>query len=82
MPSGLKPGMTADIVIKTDSLENVLIIPATAIESKNGKTAVRVSKNGILTERPIETGLKGSDDMIEVVSGLSEGEEVAVKGGE
>jgi len=77
-PAGLKPGMTADVVIKTASRENVLVIPETAVLKKDGKTMVEVSKNGILTERAIETGLKGSDEVVEVVSGLSEGEEVVV----
>ncbi|MBZ9572186.1 efflux RND transporter periplasmic adaptor subunit [Patescibacteria group bacterium] len=76
---GIKPGMTADIVIRTASKENVLIIPEVAIQTKDDKTIVEVFKNGQIEEREIKIGLLGSDDMVEVISGLKEGEEVAIK---
>ncbi len=89
-PAGLKPGMTADIVIKTVFKENVLIISNDAIhpvrnrisngvQEKNGKFIVQVFKDGLIQDRVIEIGLKGDDDMVEVVSGLEEGEEVVVQ---
>lgn len=78
-PSEVKPGMTADAVIKTDQKENVLIIPKSALLKKNGKFITRVFKNGIVEEREIEIGLAGSDDSVEVISGLSEGEKVITK---
>lgn len=79
MPEGLKPGMTADIRIITASKENVLIIPDDAIQEKNDKFIVQVFKDGLIQEREIEIGLQGEDDMIEVVFGLQEGEEVVIK---
>lgn len=78
-PEGLKPGMTADLVIKTASKENVLIIPKEAIQKKDEKTIVQVLKNGLIEERQIETGLRGSNNMVEVISGLNEGETVILK---
>lgn len=77
-PENIKPGMTADIVIKTAQKENVLIIPEEAIQKKNGKVIVEVLENGEIIEKEINTGLEGSDDMIEVISGLTEGERVVV----
>lgn len=77
-PQGIRPGMTADLVIKTDSRENVLIVPEDAVEEKDGKYTVQVFKDGQIEEREIEAGLVGSDDMIEVISGLVEGEKVIV----
>jgi HlyD family secretion protein len=41
IPEGIKPGMTADLIIKTDSKENVLTIPKDAIQKKNGKDNCR-----------------------------------------
>ncbi|MBZ9578589.1 efflux RND transporter periplasmic adaptor subunit, partial [Patescibacteria group bacterium] len=35
-PEKIKPGMTADIIIKTASRENVLVIPEEAVEKKDG----------------------------------------------
>ncbi|MDO8424868.1 MAG: efflux RND transporter periplasmic adaptor subunit, partial [bacterium] len=76
---GIKPGMTADIVIKTASRENVLLIPKEAIADRDGKTTVQIIRGDALEEKEIAIGLKGSDDMVEVISGLAEGEEVAIK---
>jgi len=75
-----KPGMTADLVIKTDFRENVLIIHEDAIKEEDGKVTVEVLENGDIEEREIEIGLEGTDDdMIEVISGLLEGEKVIIR---
>ena len=75
-----KPGMTADLVIKTDFRENVLIIPEDAIQEEDGKITVEVSKNGDIEERQIEIGLEETNnDMVEIISGLLEGEKVVVR---
>ncbi len=78
-PVEVKPGMTADIVIKTASKENVLIIPEEAIQKKDGEVTVQVFKNGEMEKREIEIGLEGSNYEVEVVSGLEEGEEVVIE---
>lgn len=78
-PQEIKPGMTADIIIKTASRENVLVIPETAVEKKDGKAIVQVLKGKNLEEREIKIGLIGSDDMVEVISGLTAGETVIIK---
>lgn len=72
---GIKPGMTADIVIETDRKEDVLVLPKNTAEEIGGVTTVRVFKDGIVKEQEIQVGLKG-DDFIEVISGLEQGEEV------
>jgi multidrug efflux pump subunit AcrA (membrane-fusion protein) len=72
----IKPGMTADVIIQADLKENVMIISRDAIQEKDDKTIVEVFKNGQIQERDIEIGLRGSNDMVEVLSGLEEGEKV------
>jgi len=76
---GIKPMMTADLVIKTASKENVLFIPKDAIQKKNSKFITRVLKDGQIQNREIEIGLRGDDDKVEVISGLEEGEKVIIK---
>ncbi|MBL7150137.1 MAG: efflux RND transporter periplasmic adaptor subunit [Candidatus Pacebacteria bacterium] len=76
LPEGVKPGMTADLVIKTASKENVLIIPEDAIQKKDSKQIAEVFKDGISEDREIETGFFGTNYMVEVISGLEEGEKV------
>ncbi|MFC1663948.1 efflux RND transporter periplasmic adaptor subunit [Patescibacteria group bacterium] len=75
----LKPGMTADLTIKTAFKENVLIFSEDALSEKDGKNMVQVFKEGLIEEREIQIGLEGSDDKVEVLSGLEEGEEVIIK---
>lgn len=78
-PKGVKPGMTTDITIITETRDNVLLIPEGAIYKKGGKMMVKVWKNGTFEEKEIEVGLKGSNNMVEVVSGLTEGEKVVLQ---
>ena len=79
LKQGIKPMMTADIVIKTAFRKDVLTVPEDAIYKKNGKTMVQVIKDDEIEDREIEVDLKGSDDMVEVTSGLEEGEKVVVE---
>jgi len=76
MLGAIKPGMTADVNIKTAVRQNVLSVPEDVIQRKDGKTIVEVFKNGEIQKRDIEIGLRGSNDMVEVLSGLEEGEKV------
>lgn len=74
---GIKPGMTADIIIESDKKENVLVIPKRAVKKMDGKKIVQVFKDGEVKEQEIEIGLEGNE-YIEVISGLQEGEEVVI----
>jgi len=77
-PAEAKPGMTTDIIIKTASKDNVLMISREAVQKRDGKVTVQVFKNGEIEERDIEVGLQGTDNRIEVISGLEEGEEIVI----
>lgn len=78
-PQEIKPGMTTDIVIKTASRKNVLVIPEETIIRKDIKVTVRIVSGDVLEPKEIVIGLIGSDGMVEVISGLSEGEEVVLE---
>lgn len=77
----IKSGMTANIDISTDKRENVLVIPQRAVIARGTDKFVLVG-NGTSNpdERQIQTGLRGSDGNVEVVSGLSAGERIAAVG--
>ena len=77
-PQEIKPGMSADVTIKTAEKRDVLTIPGAAVEKKNDKTFVRVAKDEKLERLEIQIGLSGNNDTIEVLSGLTEGDEVAI----
>ncbi len=72
----MKSGMTANITVVTDSRENVLIIPQRAIKQRQGKKIIRMEEYDGYKEVEIEIGLRGSNGMIEVLSGLNQGEQV------
>ena len=74
----LLPGMTADVDIFTDVAENVLYVPVRSVLLDNGRRYVRIFKDGEFIEKDIETGLRGSEGTIEVVTGLVEGEEIVL----
>ena len=78
-PLAVKPGMTADLTIKASSRENVLVIPTEAVQKKDGKTFIQILKAGKPEEKEIITGLWGTNDLVEVISGLSEGEEIILQ---
>ena len=75
----IKPGMTADITIKTAFRENVLIIDEDAIIKRNNRYFIEVYRNGLIEEREIEIGLQGEDDKVEIISGLKQGEQVVIQ---
>ena len=76
----VKPGMTADVTIKVASRENVLTMPGSAITRQGGdKATVQVMDGNTSTEKEIQIGLQGSNDTVEVISGLSEGQTVLLK---
>lgn len=75
----IKSGMTAEIVITGSEKRGVLGVPLRATAFRDGETWVRVVKDGKIEERPVTLGLRGSDGLAEVVSGLSEGELVSLR---
>ncbi len=76
----IRSGMTANTVIATASKQDVLTVPQRAIYDKNGKKFVRILKEGGPEEREVVVGLKGSGGTVEIVSGLSLGEQVVTSG--
>lgn len=72
---GVKPGMTANLTIETNHIDNVLRVPIRAVKQKDGQKFVEVLVAGQPQEKNVTTGLKG-DEYLEITSGLSVGEEV------
>lgn len=77
---GVKPGMSANVTIKTAEAKNVLFIPKRAILEEDGVKYVRIPKDteGNFDRRTVTVGLYADDGSAEVTSGLQEGETVIV----
>jgi RND family efflux transporter MFP subunit len=75
----LKEGMTANIDIETAKAENALVIPFRATSREGGRSHAEVKRSDDVFEKvEIVTGIEGDDGLIEVLSGLREGDEVVV----
>lgn len=69
------PNMSVTANIITATRDNVLLVPASSIQTVSGSTYVRVMKNNQVIQVQVETGLS-SDTQTEIVSGVSEGDSV------
>ncbi|MBU6414958.1 efflux RND transporter periplasmic adaptor subunit [Patescibacteria group bacterium] len=74
----IKSGMTANIDIETVKKEGVLLLPQRVVVRKNNETIVTRRDTTGDREIKIEIGIRGTDGMIEVVSGLQEGDRIVV----
>ncbi len=76
--SEVRSGMFARTAINAILRPNVLVVPKDAVLEKNGNYFVYVvdSKNAV-EERAVQIGAKG-DDSVEILNGLTEGEQIAV----
>ena len=75
----LRPGMTANIEIQGDHVESVVTVPVEAAFYKQGRYVVYVFDGSEMepVEREVVTGV-ANIDRLEIVSGLEEGESVAL----
>ncbi len=74
----LRPGMRADVWIETVHKENVLLIPSGLVKEKGDIKYVEVWERGKVKQKEVKTGLKGTDGVIEILSGLDESDNLIV----
>lgn len=72
----VKSGMTANVLIKTEVKDNALFVPISTIQIKDNKKYVQVIENKKTIRKEVTTGIKNGLGMIEILSGLEEGEQV------
>lgn len=72
----IRSGMTANVTITGNHHDNVIIIPARAVTTKDGKKTVTIKENNSTRVVSVTTGLRGSDGSVEITSGLSLGDTV------
>jgi len=75
-PPGVYSGMFGRLMIPLDEAE-VLVIPRPAVRQVGQMTVVEVAEGGFLHRRAVQLG-RTFDGKVEVLSGLAEGERVAV----
>ena len=79
----LKPGMYARVSFMIEQRENTLVVPTSAIVTVGGNPGVflpsKGDENQVATFKPVQTGMS-NQNLVEVSSGLSEGERVVTTG--
>ncbi|MFA6410791.1 MAG: efflux RND transporter periplasmic adaptor subunit, partial [Candidatus Buchananbacteria bacterium] len=71
----VKPGMSLSVSIVTDSKQDVLVVPIGAVKTLGTESYVQILTNNQPERKTVVVGIS-SDTMSEIVSGLSEGDEV------
>ena len=72
----VKSGMTANVSITTARKDDVLIMPARAVVEKNGSGKfVQLLVNQQVIEVPVTVGLRGDNGLVEILSGVKEGDD-------
>jgi RND family efflux transporter MFP subunit len=79
--ANIRPGMTANMSIVTAEIPNVLVVAGRAVEKTEGSEFVNLitkEKRGkYKTQKvPVTTGTKGDGDIVEIKTGLKEGDRV------
>jgi len=73
-----RPGMTAAARIVVERRQDVLLVPALAVRPLGGEQVVEVVSGDEVVARVVTLG-GANDTMVEVMSGLSEGEQVVLR---
>lgn len=75
----LKGGMLAEVKLKTEVKDNVIVVPLDAIVNEGGKNAVYIAEGDEAVRKEVSVGLD-NDKFIEVSGDLKETDKVITKG--
>lgn len=79
----LTPGGSVRISINTETLQNAILVPASAILSSpqgGGDMVIVVGADSVAHQRKVVVGIRQGDN-VQIASGVNEGEQVITKGG-
>jgi len=71
----LTPGMTVQVEVVVEKVENVLYVPVEGVYNREGKSYCKVRQGDALAEREVKTG-RFSTDFVEIVEGLKDADRV------
>jgi HlyD family secretion protein len=78
----LKPGGTVRVAIIAETIQNTIVVPATALlnSDEGGPKAIVIDKNSVAHERKISVGVR-QGDRVQILTGLTAGDQVVTSGG-
>lgn len=74
----VKPGMTTEVSIVTQKVDDAVMLPASAVSGRGTRVTLTVhGTDGTVAQRAVTVGLRG-DQSVQITSGLQAGEKVEV----
>jgi ATPase subunit of ABC transporter with duplicated ATPase domains len=77
-PEHLTVGSPVSVSMSLESAYDVVVVPINAVSTTGSYSFVRIVEDGVSRERPVELGITTRTE-VEIVSGLEEGELIAVR---
>jgi len=71
-----RSGLTANLTIETARTTDTLLLPQFAISEKDGVRFVQKIEGDAMRDVSVTVGARGENGLVEIISGLSEGDEV------
>ena len=75
----LKPGMFGRVLVTHDTHQNTLLVPKSAVVREDDEASIYIVRDSVAYRTPVVVGYENGQ-AIEVVSGVSEGDQVVVTG--
>jgi HlyD family secretion protein len=72
----IKSGLTANVKMVIGTHANALVLPRQVVVTRDSESFVFVRGGDGMTERKVALGWRGENDMVEILSGLAEGDQV------
>jgi RND family efflux transporter MFP subunit len=78
----LKPGDTVHVAIKAETLQDVTLVPASAIlnAEEGGQMVIEVTSDNVAHQHKVAVGIRQGAN-VEILSGVNEGDKVVTVGG-
>jgi multidrug efflux pump subunit AcrA (membrane-fusion protein) len=74
-----RPGMSAVVHLRVREADDAVTVPAAAVFSADGRDAVWLVRDGRAERADVTVGVQGQD-VVQIVSGVTDGQEVVVRG--
>jgi multidrug efflux pump subunit AcrA (membrane-fusion protein) len=74
-----RPGMSAVVRLRVREADDAVTVPASAVIDSGGQNAVWAVRNGKAERVPVTLGVQG-EDVVEVTTGLQDGQRIVVSG--
>jgi multidrug efflux system membrane fusion protein len=79
-PGELKPGFFAEVTLASETRAGALVVPEGAVQASERGFVAYAVVDGKAKLKPVQIGLRTGTGVVEILSGLSAGEQVVVEG--